>query len=398
MQNAKTTSRVAPRGLHSEIMDDIDIAPPVGAPPLLPDDQVRQLCDHGYVGVVLPTELSYNADRLFQSAAAFFDMPIEEKLRFFPPSPNSTEQGYTHLPGEKEFVTLRHRTCQPRNVGSSSESSISSTAPHAQGAGSSTTLASHLENLMSLVWTDASRLLHRILTDVGARLGNVAPDAWDPLVADAWDVPPSPLEAGPSMLRVFRYEPRGGVADPHRDLGLLTLCICRGYGLEVWQRPGQGLSGSTMHDRDDSSHPLNAEMEARLPDHLHPHVKNTLQGPEEGNKTNIASSDGTTHSPPVATWKSAPSVTVLVGDTLSILSGRRIPAGRHRVVSSEDGRMSIVFALRATTRGTIELGPFGGSGAVDADALWQAISTRRVNVNVRKEIREKQRALSRANK
>ncbi len=130
-------------------------------------------------------------------------------------------------------------------------------------------------------------------------------------------------------MRLFRYEPGQGVSDPHRDLGLLTLCVCRGRGLQVWQQGG---------------------------------------------------------------WQDAPAVTLVVGDTLRVLSSNRIPAGMHQVEATASGRSSIIFALRSSTRPVIDLAAFGGHGAIAARELWDAIRNRRVNVNMDKDARDKMRA------
>ena len=84
--------------------------------------------------------------------------------------------------------------------------------------------------------------------------------------------------------------------------------------------------------------------------------------------------------------------TLLIGDTLRILSRNRARAGLHRIEATEAGRGSIVFAPRATDRGAIDLAGFGGEGAIGARALWDRIRLKRVNVNAQRDARVEQRA------
>lgn len=73
-----------------------------------------------------------------------------------------------------------------------------------------------------------------------------------------------------------------------------------------------------------------------------------------------------------------------VGSTLRVLSSNRCKGGVHRVISSEEGRSSIVFALRPCLRYGIELEKFGGFGSVHSRQLYGTITARKTNVNARK--------------
>jgi len=136
----------------------------------------------------------------------------------------------------------------------------------------------------------------------------------------------------PTLLRMFSYLPATGIAEEHRDLGLLTLCVGTGKGLEVWE------------------------------------------GPEDNGR-----------------WIPAQGPCILAGRTLRYLSNGKIPAAMHRVVGNPDGRTSIVFALRPSTRGQVQLGPFGGWGYLQGWEIWDFIKDGVRNINATKDIQEMQR-------
>ncbi|CAK7275388.1 hypothetical protein SEPCBS57363_006654 [Sporothrix epigloea] len=365
-------------------MDDF-VSPPPCPPPLLPPESLHHLCTHGYLGLNLPHHLESQYDQLLATADAFFALPAETKQLYCPgtglgpkhrgppSSAASTERGYTHVDGEKEYLTLRK---------------------------SLTHLPPGIYDAAAPLWHDTARLLHRILRDIGVYLG-LEPTVWDSVVADSLE--PSdgvyedehaeenkqdkedkratsgrqrthPRDDPPTLLRLFRYEPGGGGAEQHRDLGFLTLCVCWGKGLQVRpRRPPQPPA--------DSGDPLQAT------------------------------------SPPLPPipWLDAPRVTVMTGDALHVLSSYRIPSAQHRVVvdASEDAhksahtedqdrqsrnalpsesRRSIVFALRPTTVGDIDLAAFGGFGSIGARDLFNNIRKSRVNINADKETRAAMRA------
>ncbi|KAL1890945.1 hypothetical protein Sste5346_007942 [Sporothrix stenoceras] len=385
-------------------MDDF-VPPPPRPPPFLPPESLHHLCTHGYLGLELPRHLAIKYDHLLATSDAFFAQPVDAKLPYRPatdrapghlgpPSnPNNTERGYTHLDGEKEYLTLRK---------------------------SMTHLPLGIYDAAAPVWHDTAHLLHRILGDIGVYLG-LGPTAWDSVVADslepgdgvyysdavisgaegdqdkgkgkgkgkaegkdgdtpAVDKPPKrhhPRDDPPTLLRLFRYEPGGGGAEQHRDLGLLTLCVCWGKGLQVRPQPPRPLPQPTV-DADGNS------------------VDPSLAPPVP---------------PPAAPeWVDAPRVTVMTGDTLHVLSTNRVPSALHRVVVDPKekaeadsaavtgdsppykSRRSIVFALRATTAGDIALSGFGGFGSVGARELYDSIRKSRVNINADKERRAVMRA------
>jgi isopenicillin N synthase-like dioxygenase len=302
---------------------------PEGPPPLLSASQLETLCSKGYLTISLPDHLAQSYDDLFGAAGDFFSGTEDTKLELFPALRGDTEHGYSHLEGEKQFLTVRYRT----DSGAEKKEK-----------------AQKVEAAMSQVWHDSAHLLYRMLVDVSRHLRYISPSAWDDLVRYALRIPESRAAAGPTLLRVFRYEPQRGSAEPHSDLGLLTLCVCRGRGLQV---------------RD-----------------VYASSATSVQG-------------GTSPAQPVAPayeWRDAGEVTVFAGDALRVLSGKRVRAGSHRVVSTDEGRSSVVFALRPPADGTINLAKFGGHGVINAAALWNRLRSGRVNVNAPKDIRDDQHA------
>ncbi|KJR87690.1 uncharacterized protein SPSK_07562 [Sporothrix schenckii 1099-18] len=389
-------------------MDDF-VPPPPRPPPLLPPASLHHLCAHGYIGLNLPHPLAQQYEQLLAASDAFFAQPLAAKLPYRPAndkppghlgppsSPTNTERGYTHLDGEKEYLTLRK---------------------------SMTHLPPGIYDAAAPVWHDTAHLLHRILGDIGVYLG-LGPTAWDGVVADSLepgdgvyysdaviaaaeaehsdgkgegegkgkgnvdedgddepvgDSPPKrhhPRDDPPTLLRLFRYEPGGGGAEQHRDLGLLTICVCWGKGLQVKPQPPGPLTPP--------------------------------QSAEDGGPTLAPPSAP----PPAPDWVDAPQVTVMTGDTLRVLSSNRIPSAIHRVVVDpkeaaaaaeariggstvdtppSESRRSIVFALRATTVGDIALSDFGGFGSIGARELYDNIRKSRVNINADKDRRALMRA------
>ncbi|KAK4989759.1 hypothetical protein LTR66_006980 [Elasticomyces elasticus] len=187
---------------------------------------------------------------------------------------------------------------------------------------------SDLERQAKIVWSLAATYLYRILCDVSAAL-DISNDVWSPLLDGCRSMPEgSNLDTTiPTVLRIFHYEPDQGTAAPHTDIGLLTLCTGDGPSLQVWNRGG-GSEGE---------------------------------------------------------WVDVATPTLLVGDTLRLLSSTRCVSGLHRVVGNPWGRESIVFALRPSLRHEIDLGLLGGSGSVGSAELYTTIRDRKSNVNARRD-------------
>jgi hypothetical protein len=186
-----------------------------------------------------------------------------------------------------------------------------------------------LEIRAAKVWQDTAAMLQRIMVDLARALDGPA-DIWDSLLDGCLKLPENQEDITPSLLRLFRYFRGSGFAAQHVDLGFLTLCVGDGRGLQVLDR--------------------------------------------NENK-----------------WIDAPGPTILVGETLRVLTCGMVQAGEHRVVENADGRSSIVFALRPSLRNNIDLGNFGGEGVVPSKVFWDRIYNSKFNINATKEIRERQR-------
>jgi len=357
--------------------------PPPGPPPLLSSTQLEDLSRNGYLSLELPSHVEQLYTVLSKQMTSFFALPTSQKQILFP-STGGTESGYTLLPEEKEYLTLRHRSYNsipgPNSPYPRRASDISFSNPDPSS------ISEALESTASDLWTSSSKLLARILNDVSTNLGLRSPRSpqqspFTPLLRNTSNMPSSLTDSTPSLLRLFNYFPTSianshapegetdkgdlittkisqTVADPHRDLGLLTLCFGFGAGLEVWDRNNDSPKGGNdgISDRND----------------------------DDRNDANSRSDGGD--------WIPAAPVTLLVGDTLRILTTNRFRSGLHRVVVNPDGRLSIVFALRCNTDCTVELADFGGEGTVNSGALWDAIKRKRVNVNASKEVRAGQKA------
>ena len=299
-----------------------DHAPPTAPPPYLSPTDLSKLATNGHLSLPIPSDLRDQYTQLFETARNFFSLPLEQKQSVYPSPPQSTEQGYTHIPNEKEYLTIRHN----------SQPSTPTPPPEASDVKSEASPSlSDINTQFPALWHATAHLLYRVLADLSTSL-NMDIHAWEPLLDGCLSLPETEDDATPSLLRVFRYEPGSGEAERHRDLGLLTLCVCAGRGLQVLGSDDQG------------------------------------QG-----------------------WKDAPEVTVLVGDSLWLLSCGRVKAGVHRVVANEEGRMSIVFALRMAVRHDVDTRPFGGEEVVRSKDLWEKIWRSRVNVNAQKDVREEQK-------
>ncbi|PBP16047.1 2og-Fe oxygenase family protein [Diplocarpon rosae] len=176
--------------------------------PRVHPDHVLTLSDQGWTMIELdrgpsdPLHSSYL--NLLQASRAFFAMPQEYKRQF--QTQHGTEEGWSHVEGEKEFITLRTTHSTPRE----------------------------LQEVAASYWAEASSLLSETLGKVAESLG---------LPAEALTVYSKPCtalgaEETATMLRLFRYEVFKGsrskiVAESHADLGLLSLVIGDKPGLEV---------------------------------------------------------------------------------------------------------------------------------------------------------------------
>lgn len=287
-----------------------DIQPSSKPPPLLNPAQLQQIREQGHLPLELNPKLLNILSDLSAAAAAFFERSLEEKCQAYPQL-DGTELEYYEVPNEKEYVTLRH----------ASASKFSENIAHGNAI---------LENNAAELWKQTAMLMHRILGQISASL-NIRLDAWDPVLDGCLLLPAKQADMTPTLLRMFKYLPSTGIAEEHRDLGLLTLCVGTGKGLQVWDASGA-----------------------------------------EGR------------------WLDAEGPTILTGRTLAYLTNGRVPAALHRVVGNPQGRTSIVFALRPSIKNKVPLTPFGGWGALDGPEIWATVKDNVRNINATRDVQERQ--------
>lgn len=286
------------------------------------DIDIAQLARDGFITIPL-TDLAGVQPcvaPLLDASARFFASDAE-KLKW---KGKSTEEGYSAVPGEKQLFTVKALDRTP----------------------------AVLREPAAAFWREAALPLDEIVQACALHCGYER-DAFATLVEPCLELG----EYNPSLLRLFQYErpPQGYkvTAEPHRDLGLLTLVIGGTPGLEALQSSdgGQWL-----------------DLEA----------------------------DG-------------PTATVLVGQTLRFLTRDAFTAGVHRVkchaLAGHDSRQSLVFALRPYGA-TLDLARFGGATTYpdgtrqafdgkSATELLKSIAKTHVNINAGQDVRLEQRTTSR---
>ncbi|KAI8932070.1 hypothetical protein NX059_010958 [Plenodomus lindquistii] len=286
-----------------------------------------------------PHPLQTASSALFAASQTFFALPDSQKQTW--KHKLGSEEGWSKIPGEKEFITLRTLEYCPEM------------------------LRQPAQRYWNLMGAQLSNTLGRICTTLGL------PDGEDEglrqFVGPCGRMQHVDAMKTATMLRLFRYEgwEAKEVAEPHADLGLLSVVVGDVPGLEVWD-------GFTWFE---------CEREVQ----------------RAGRK----------------------GATVLAGRQLERLSNGRYPAGGHRVVSYGEGRQmamttpagnsqgeeksyrfSIVFVLRAHEPVVIDsedfetdvtgkwLEPMKG---VTAGKFYEQIRGRHFNINIDVDEREKQR-------
>lgn len=286
--------------------------PPSLPPPLLSESQILTLARQGHLPLPISPHLRDLYSQLNRSAAQFFSLPSQTKTALYSPI-NGTELGYVDIPGEKSYISFRAQTT------------------HAD---------TELEQVAAQVWQETYNILYRILGDVAWAM-NSSPEVWDKILDGVSPMPTKTEDATPTFLRVFRYEPNSGIAESHTDLGLLTLCVGDGQGLQVC----------------------------------------------------VIDQNGKDH------WVEYTEPTLLVGKTLKTLSDGRLRAGVHRVVGNAEGRSSIVYALRPSTKHEIDLSVFPGKeGTTHMGEFWKKMWSGAFNVNAPRDVRETQKEKHRQGK
>lgn len=132
------------------------------------------LADQGWTTVTYDTadKLFTTSQAMFRAGQAFFDLPETQKQVF--KTQHGSEEGWSHVIGEKEFITLRSIDGTPES----------------------------LRDAASAFWAEAGRLLNELLGRVAESLG---------LPAEMLTVYSEPCEAlghekTATMLRLFKYD------------------------------------------------------------------------------------------------------------------------------------------------------------------------------------------------
>lgn len=145
---------------------------------------------------------------LFKASAAFFDLPVKEKARW--KTRLGSEEGWSKIPGEKEFITLRTLSYTPD------------------------VLKGPAKRYWDLMGTHLDTCLGRISSSL--QLSDSETEGLRRYVGPCKRMGDSEDEKTATMLRLFRYEgwEEKTVAEPHADLGLLSCVVGNMPGLEVW--------------------------------------------------------------------------------------------------------------------------------------------------------------------
>ncbi|KAL2073699.1 hypothetical protein VTL71DRAFT_11025 [Oculimacula yallundae] len=204
------SSKFSRKSRKSAVAGTDDDLPPLKAvvlPKVDPDHQLA-LSEQGWTTVGFgdsskdPLYDSYQ--ELLKAGQAFFDLPDSYKQTF--KTQHGSEEGWSRVEGEKEFITLRTIQNTPEE----------------------------LKIAASRYWAEAGGFLNETLGRVAESLG--LPER----ALTVYSKPCAELgeEEIATMLRLFRYEGFEGkdgkiVAEAHADLGLLSFVIGDKPGLEV---------------------------------------------------------------------------------------------------------------------------------------------------------------------
>ncbi|KAH6875810.1 hypothetical protein BKA58DRAFT_129099 [Alternaria rosae] len=294
-----------------------------------------------------PLQAAY--EQLFAASQAFFNQPDKEKQRW--KHKLRSEEGWSKIPGEKEFITLRSLEYCPE------------------------VLRGPAKRYWDLVGQHCSNTLGRISTSLG--LPNGEDEGLRQFVGPCGTLQASDKEKTATMLRLFRYEGWEAkvVAEPHADLGLLSVVVGDVPGLEVWDGANwfevekvvenSGMKGATM---------LAGRQLERLSNGRYP---------AGGHRVVAYGSPVPSPNPPVSTSQASSTI--------------------HDPASSTDDkryRFSIVFVLRAHEPLIINsdsfetevtgkwLEPMNG---ITAGRFYEKIRGQHFNINIDMDEREKQR-------
>ncbi|KAF2997088.1 hypothetical protein E8E13_003178 [Curvularia kusanoi] len=290
-----------------------------------------------------PHPLQSASDALFHASQLFFAQSTAEKAQWA--HRLGSEEGWSAIPGEKEFITLRTLAYCPE------------------------VLRGPAKRYWDLMGAQLERTLGQVESTLGMAEAHSDEDGeggrksgLTRFVGPCARMQEREEEKTATMLRLFRYEgwEEKVVAEPHADLGLLSVVVGDTPGLETWD----GVQWF----------PVEKEVE-----------RSGLKG-----------------------------ASLLVGRQLERFTNGRYPAGGHRVVAYGDGafggrqdkegaekyRFSIVFVLRAHESVVIESDdletevtgrwkePVHG---VTAGELYAKLRSSHFNINAAVEERRKQR-------
>ncbi|CBX96546.1 hypothetical protein LEMA_P108110.1 [Plenodomus lingam JN3] len=313
----------------------------ISIPDSIPGDESKGSSDMLPVPGPHPLQAAYEA--LFAASQAFFAQPEADKQKW--KHKLGSEEGWSSIRGEKEFITLRTLEYCPE------------------------ILRGPAQRFWNLMGAHLSTTLGRIGTTLGLPENEDESKGLRQFLGPCARMPESDATKTATMIRLFRYEgwEAKEVAEPHADLGLLSVVVGNVPGLEVWD-------GSTWFECEREMH-------------------------SAGRKGAI----------------------MLAGRQLERLSNGRYPAGGHRVVSygrlpgpsspstvsasapveeKTRYRFSIVFVLRAHEPVLINSADFETEivgtwpepmRGVTAGKFYEQIRSRHFNINIDVEEREKQR-------
>jgi hypothetical protein len=155
-----------------------------------------------------PLQTAY--ENLFEASQVFFNLQDAEKSQW--KHKLGSEEGWSKIPGEKEFITLRSLEYCPD------------------------VLRVPAKRYWDLMGAHLSNTLDRITTS----LDLPSTPGLRQFVGPCGTMQTSDADKTATMLRLFRYEswePKV-VAEPHADLGLLSVVVGNVPGLEVWNGDG----------------------------------------------------------------------------------------------------------------------------------------------------------------
>ncbi|PVH93301.1 hypothetical protein DM02DRAFT_541826 [Periconia macrospinosa] len=303
---------------------------------------------------------------LFAAAQLFFDQPDEAKRAW--KHRLGTEEGWSKVEGEKEFITLRTLEYTPDVLKEAAERYWRLMVGSEGGEG-------YLRNVVK-----------RVEGSLGLPHHTPKPNPLLQFLPPTPSIPQTDAEKTASMIRIFRYtlssstpspaptppqpqpqlptqEPVSIVAEPHADLGLLSVVTGDVPGLEVWN--GQCFVDIERHYVRSGAH----------------------------------------------------AATMLVGRQLEMFSNKRYGAGGHRVPAPDTNatstqndkpepapkyRHSIVFVLRAHEPVPLDSRDLESAitgkwddqsfkGNVTAGEVYERIRNAHYNINIGKEERERQK-------